>query len=151
MHRTADIIERLLAKVVELGLGLASHLLEGTPRQGDASRHAFILDAGGDVQAIAKDVIALDDDVADVDVDAKDNPGRLAIKACTAIAQITAATECLSRLRRRHARGAVDRRLREADGIQLPTRRRAYVRGPDNRPVVDLLLVSIDISNVRLA
>jgi len=39
----------------------------------------------------------------------------------------------------------------EADGIQLPTRRRAYVRGPDNRPVLDLLMVSIDISNVRLA
>jgi hypothetical protein len=28
---------------------------------------------------------------------------------------------------------------------------RAYVRGPDNRPVLDLLMVSIDISNVRLA
>jgi hypothetical protein len=39
----------------------------------------------------------------------------------------------------------------EADGILLPTRRRAYVRGPDNRPVLDLLMVSIDISNVRLA
>ena len=39
----------------------------------------------------------------------------------------------------------------EAGGILLPTRRRAYVRGPDNRPVLDLLMVSIDISNVRLA
>ncbi|CAH2398037.1 hypothetical protein [Mesorhizobium escarrei] len=38
----------------------------------------------------------------------------------------------------------------EADGIRLPTRRRAYARGPDNRPVFDLLMVSIDISNVRL-
>lgn len=38
----------------------------------------------------------------------------------------------------------------EADGIRLPTRRRAYVRSPDNRPVLDLLMVSIDISNVRL-
>jgi hypothetical protein len=39
----------------------------------------------------------------------------------------------------------------EADGIRLPTRRRAYARGPDNRPVLDLLLVSIDIADVRLA
>lgn len=39
----------------------------------------------------------------------------------------------------------------EADGIRLPTRRRAYVRGPDNRPVPDLLMVSIDISHVGLA
>lgn len=38
----------------------------------------------------------------------------------------------------------------EANGIRLPTRRRAYVRGPDNRPVSDLLMVSIDISNVTL-
>lgn len=39
----------------------------------------------------------------------------------------------------------------EADGIRLPTRRRAYACGPDNRPILDLLMVSIDISNVRLA
>jgi hypothetical protein len=38
----------------------------------------------------------------------------------------------------------------EAGGIRLPTRRRAYVRGPDHRPILDLLMVSIDISNVRL-
>lgn len=39
----------------------------------------------------------------------------------------------------------------EADGIHLPTRRRAYARGRDNRPILDLLLVSIDIDSVRLA
>jgi hypothetical protein len=36
-----------------------------------------------------------------------------------------------------------------ADGISLPTRRRAYVRGPDRRPVLDMLMVSIDISDAR--
>ncbi len=36
----------------------------------------------------------------------------------------------------------------DADGMRLPTRRRAYIRGPDRRPVLDLLMVSIDISNV---
>lgn len=39
----------------------------------------------------------------------------------------------------------------EADGIRLPTKRRAYVRGPDNRPVTDMLMVAIDVGNVRLA
>jgi hypothetical protein len=39
----------------------------------------------------------------------------------------------------------------EADGIRLPTRRRAYARGPDHQPILDLLMVSIDISKVRLA
>ena len=35
-----------------------------------------------------------------------------------------------------------------ADGIRLPTKRRAYARAPDRRPIGDLLLVSIDIGNV---
>jgi hypothetical protein len=35
-----------------------------------------------------------------------------------------------------------------ADGISLPTRRRAYPRGPDRRPILDLLMVSIDITDV---
>lgn len=38
----------------------------------------------------------------------------------------------------------------DADGLKFPTRRRAYFRGPDLQPVRDLLLVSIDLDNVRL-
>jgi hypothetical protein len=34
-----------------------------------------------------------------------------------------------------------------ADGIALPTRRRAYTRGPDRRPILDMLMVFIDISD----
>jgi hypothetical protein len=37
----------------------------------------------------------------------------------------------------------------EADGIRLPSKRRAYLRGPDHKPNVDVLLVSIDIGGVR--
>ncbi len=36
-----------------------------------------------------------------------------------------------------------------ANGIRLPTKRRAYMRGPDRRPIVEMLLVSIDISEIR--
>ena len=36
-----------------------------------------------------------------------------------------------------------------ADGIHLPTKRRAYTRGPDRRPIKEMLIVSIDISEVR--
>ena len=39
----------------------------------------------------------------------------------------------------------------EADGIRLPSRRRAYIRGTDSRPSLDPLLVSIDISDVRFS
>jgi hypothetical protein len=37
----------------------------------------------------------------------------------------------------------------EGDGIRLPSKRRAYPRGPDHRPDLDALLVSIDISDAR--
>jgi hypothetical protein len=35
-----------------------------------------------------------------------------------------------------------------ADGVRLPTKRRAYTRGPDHRPIMEMLMVSIDISEV---
>jgi hypothetical protein len=34
-------------------------------------------------------------------------------------------------------------------GISLPTKRRAYTRGPDRRPILDMLMVAIDISDVH--
>ena len=36
-----------------------------------------------------------------------------------------------------------------ADGISLPTKRRAYTRGPDRRPILDMLMVTIDFSDVK--
>jgi hypothetical protein len=35
-------------------------------------------------------------------------------------------------------------------GLRYPTKRLAYVRGPNRKPIRDLLLVSIDLSNFRL-
>jgi hypothetical protein len=36
-----------------------------------------------------------------------------------------------------------------ANGISLPTTRRAYTRGPDRRPIMEMLMVAIDFSEVR--
>jgi len=36
-----------------------------------------------------------------------------------------------------------------ASGIHLPTKRRAYTRGPDQRPILAMLMVSIDLSEVQ--
>jgi hypothetical protein len=36
-----------------------------------------------------------------------------------------------------------------ANGIHLPTRRRAYTRGVDRRPIPEMLMVSIDFSEIR--
>jgi hypothetical protein len=38
----------------------------------------------------------------------------------------------------------------EVEGLRFPTKRLAYVRGPNLKPIRDLLLVSIDLSNFRL-
>jgi hypothetical protein len=35
----------------------------------------------------------------------------------------------------------------DAQGFKMPTRRRAYIRGPDLKPVRDLLMVAIDLSD----
>jgi hypothetical protein len=35
------------------------------------------------------------------------------------------------------------------DGIHLPTKRRAHPRGPDRKPIKEMLMVSIDISEIR--
>ena len=42
-------------------------------------------------------------------------------------------------------------RMVEAQGIKMPTERRAYVRGPDLKPVRDLLMVAIDLSDVSFS
>ena len=39
--------------------------------------------------------------------------------------------------------------ITEADGFRFPTKRRAYVRGPHLKPIRDLLLISLDLSNFR--
>lgn len=38
-------------------------------------------------------------------------------------------------------------RIVEAQGLRMPSRRRAYIRGPDMQPVRDLLMVAIDLSD----
>ena len=36
-----------------------------------------------------------------------------------------------------------------ANGLRLPTRRRAFTRGPDRRPIAEMLMVAIDLSEIR--
>jgi hypothetical protein len=39
----------------------------------------------------------------------------------------------------------------EADGIRLPTKRRAYRCGEDGKPIFEELMVSIDLSEIHFA
>jgi len=42
-------------------------------------------------------------------------------------------------------------RYADVQGFKVPTRRRAYVRGPDGKPVRDLLMVAIDLDEFSFA
>src|SRR6476469_869007 len=59
----------MLAQVDELGRHLAGHLVSNGARQRDAARLRQRLQARGDVDAVAIDVLAVDDDFTEIDPD----------------------------------------------------------------------------------
>jgi hypothetical protein len=63
LHWQVDVFERSFAEVLECEVGLASDLIESAARQIDTAGFAFTFNARGDVDSIAKDVVAIDDDV----------------------------------------------------------------------------------------
>ncbi len=100
LNRSRNVLERLRAAVVERGIETVAHILMHAARYANASRRRDLLQAGSNVDAVAEDVVALDDDVAEVDADAEGDapilgyPGCAcsAIAVCTSTAQRTALT-----------------------------------------------------------
>ena len=72
--RTGDILQALLAEVGKFRADLAIHLIVGRRRQTDAAGFSDALEPRRNIDAIAEDVVHANDDVADVDADAKQNP-----------------------------------------------------------------------------
>jgi len=68
--RSRDVLERLLADVLEGELKAARRVLLNAGRDADAARFGQAFEPRRDIDAIAKDVAALDDDVPDIDADA---------------------------------------------------------------------------------
>ena len=66
-HRTRDILQALLAGIDKVGRHLALHLSPDVLGNRDAAGLGDALDPRRDVDAIAKDIFAVDDDVADID------------------------------------------------------------------------------------
>ena len=66
-HRPRDVLEALFPSIYKVGCHLALHLPPSVLRNRDAARFSNSLDPRRDVDAISQDVLALDDDVADVD------------------------------------------------------------------------------------
>jgi hypothetical protein len=65
-----NILQAVLATIDEVGRHLALHLPPGILRKRDASGRRDALDPRHDVDAVAKDIVAFDDDVADINANA---------------------------------------------------------------------------------
>ena len=68
-HRPGDVLDRMLAEVLEILRYPVAHLLEHGARDAQAAGRGHLLEPRRDVDAIAEDVVALDHHVAEVDAD----------------------------------------------------------------------------------
>ena len=66
--------EGLRPKIVPTDIDLAANLPIGIVGDADTARLGDALEPRGDVDAVAEDIVVVDDDVADVDADAKFDP-----------------------------------------------------------------------------
>src|ERR1700721_3416622 len=71
--RKGDVFEVLLAQIVELNPDLASDLIVGKRRDGDAAWFCDALKPRRNVNAVSKNIMGFDDYVADVDAHTKSN------------------------------------------------------------------------------
>src|SRR5439155_10341107 len=69
-QRPGYVLEALLADVGELGFDLAAHLAKSIFGDADAAGLGDAFEPCRDVDAVAEDVVALDQDIAEVDADA---------------------------------------------------------------------------------
>jgi hypothetical protein len=68
-----NVLEVLLAEIDELNADLASDLIVGRSRDADAAGLCDALKACRGVNAVAKDVMGFDDDIANIDAHAESN------------------------------------------------------------------------------
>jgi hypothetical protein len=73
-HRLGNILEGLRSHIITGNLDLAPNLPIGIIGHEDAARFGDALKAGGNVDAIAEDVVVIENDVADVNADAEFDP-----------------------------------------------------------------------------
>ena len=73
-HRLCNVLQGLLADVIEGDIDLAADLPVRIVGDADAAGLGDALEARGDIDAIAENIVVVDDDVADVNADAKFDP-----------------------------------------------------------------------------
>ena len=62
-----DVLQRSFAEIVEGEFGLSPDLLKCIAGQIDPARCTLVLNSSGDIDAIAKQVVAVDNDITDVE------------------------------------------------------------------------------------
>jgi hypothetical protein len=74
MKRAGDVLQILLAHIGDDDLNLAADLLVGGGREADAAGLGNAFQPRGDVDAVAENVVAVGEHVADIDTDAELEP-----------------------------------------------------------------------------
>ena len=82
-HRVGDVLDRLRAQVLKADLDLAPGLVESRAGDNHATRIRELLKASRYIDAISVDVVAFDDDIAEIDADAEDDTPIFGFKGVT--------------------------------------------------------------------
>src|SRR5262249_52785916 len=72
-YLTSNILEALLAQIDKFDRDFADNLFVSRRRNADAPRFSYPLEAGCDVDTVPKNIMRLNNNVADIDADAKSN------------------------------------------------------------------------------
>ena len=75
-HRALDVLDLLLADEIERQAELSLHVIVGGAGDQHAAGLAELLEPRGDVDGVAEHVVAVDDDVAEIDADAEHEQAR---------------------------------------------------------------------------
>src|SRR5260370_16786517 len=81
-HRALDVFEVLFAQISELDVDLSADMIVNGEGNADAARFCDALKPRRDIDAISKDVMGLDDYVADVDTYTESNTPVLRLSRC---------------------------------------------------------------------
>ncbi len=131
-HGPRDVLQRLLAAIRKFRLDAAADMLIGRSRNADAAGFGDPFEPRGDVDAVADQVVALDDHVAKVDADTVDETP-LNGNASVALGRHPLNCECAFDRRddgREFDEDAVAHRLEDAPAVGGDDRRRRLAQVP---------------------
>jgi hypothetical protein len=98
LHRSRDVLQRDLALVVETHIDPVTDLIVNSTRDRNASRHSDAFEPRCNIDAIAENIVVIDDDVSQMDADAELDPlglGYLRVLVSHAALKFDRASRCI--------------------------------------------------------